>query len=73
MKTQINEQKVNEVNNIIKNNKLLKDRFKALENAGFSIYEKAMGNGGTGQIKKNMMQVGSGKGRYNYAPIVYIN
>ena len=40
------------IKTIITNNKRLKSRIEALEKAGFTVEEKAMGSGGVGQIKK---------------------
>jgi len=66
--------KVDEVKKIIAKHRLVADRENELRKKGFEVAEKAMGPGGTGQIKtlksEIRMQIGYGHGKWNYAKCV---
>ena len=68
------QKKVDEVKKIIAKHRLVADRENELHKKGFKVAEKAMGPGGTGQIKKLKseirMQIGYGHGKWNYAKCV---
>lgn len=74
MATKFSQKKVDEVKQIIAKHRLVADRETELHKKGFTVAEKAMGSGGTGQIKtlKNeiRMQIGYGHGKNNYAKCV---
>jgi len=65
---------VSKVNKIIAKHRLVANRVRELKKKGFTVKEKSMGSGGTGQIKtlKNeiRMQIGYGHGKNNYAQCV---
>ena len=71
-------EKIEQVREIIKTNRLLEDRNKALWEAGFWTKEVPMGTGGVGQVKvlkrtgEIRIQIESGHGSYNYAASVII-
>ena len=68
------EKKAEQVKEIISKHRLVADRVNDIKNKGFTIAEKPMGSGGTGQIKtlhsEIRMQIGYGHGRNNYAQCV---
>lgn len=68
---------IKKIERIVKNNRLISDRVKALESLGFSVKELPMGSGGVLQRKymangEIRIQVGYGHSRYNYAATVVI-
>ena len=68
------EKKAKQVQEIISNHRLVADRVNDLKNKGFTIDEKSMGSGGTGQIKtlrsEIRIQIGYGHGKNNYSQCV---
>lgn len=72
-----NEKNIEIVKSIISKHRLVSDRVKDLEKRGFDVAERAMGSGGTGQIKtykkEVRVQVGYGKSRNNYAKCVILS
>lgn len=66
-----------QIETIVKSNRRVGDRVKALKNLGFNVQEMPMGSGGVLQEKimrngKKRIQIGYGHGRYNYALAVTI-
>lgn len=68
------EKNLKKIEKIVRENRLVSDRVKKLEKAGFSVSELPMGSGGVLQIKKmaseTRVQIGYGHGRHNYAMAV---
>ena len=64
------------VNNVIKKHRLISERENELINAGFFIKTISAGSGGVGQILRRKdgvwVQIGYGKGQWNYANCVLI-
>jgi len=71
-----NKQNVDAIMAIISKYRLIADREKALLAKGFSVANRAMGSGGTGQIKtiksEVRIQIGHASGKYNYAKCVIL-
>lgn len=69
--------KIKKIESIVRNNRLVKDRVKALESIGFTVMELPMGSGGVLQQKQMhngefRIQVGYGRTRHNYAATVVL-
>ena len=66
---------IKKIEKVVKSNRLVSDRIKALEKLGFQVEELPMGPGGILQQKKmangtTRIQIGYGHGRHNYAMAV---
>jgi hypothetical protein len=74
--TQAEKDSVKIVDKVINEKWRVSDRAIELRKLGFGVGFKSMGNGGRGQLKryhnKVIMQIGYGKGEYNYAYYVYL-
>jgi hypothetical protein len=70
------ESTINQISEVVKNNRLVSDRVAKLRSLGFNVEEKPMGSGGVLQVKKlsseTRVQIGYGHGRNNYAMAVVL-
>ena len=70
-------EKINDIRKIIAKYRFVADRESELTDKGYYVTERAMGSGGTGQIKilasEIRVQIGYGHGRNNYAKCVILN
>lgn len=61
---------------VVDRNRLVSDRASELKGMGYSVEEIAMGSGGVGNVKETQseyrVQIGYGKGKWNYASTVVI-
>ena len=64
------------IQNVVRENRLVSDRVIKLRDMGYTVKECAMGSGGVLQVKEmkgeTRIQVGYGKGKHNYAYAVVI-
>ena len=64
------------IQKVVSDNRLVSDRVEKLIEMGYTVKECAMGSGGVMQVKElkseTRIQVGYGKGDYNYAYAVII-
>ena len=71
------EQQIAEIKEVIATEKHLPVRAQRIYDLGYSVQELPMGRGGIGQVKEMKdhyrIQIGHGKGRYNYAYAAIIN
>lgn len=65
-----------QISDVIKEYRLIEDRISALKKRGFNIGYHAMGSGGVGQVRETKkeyhVQIGYGRGLYNYVYCVVI-
>jgi len=64
------------IQNVVRDYRLVSDRVEKLREIGYTVKECAMGSGGVMQVKEmkgeTRIQVGYGRGKYNYAYAVII-
>lgn len=64
------------ISNVVRDYRLVSDRVEKLREIGYTVKECAMGSGGVLQVKElkseTRIQVGYGRGKYNYAYAVII-
>ena len=64
------------IQNVVRENRLVSDRVIKLREMGYTVKECPMGSGGVLQVKEmkgeTRIQIGYGKGNYNYAYAVII-
>lgn len=64
------------IQKVVSDNRLVSDRVEKLREMGYTVEERLMGSGGVLQVKEmkkeTRIQIGYGKGKYNYAYAVII-
>ena len=64
------------IEKVVRENRLVSDRVIKLREMGYTVEERAIGSGGVMQVKElkseTRIQVGYGKGKYNYAYAVIL-
>lgn len=65
-----------DITNAVNTYRLIKDRIAALTEKGFRVEIRPMGSGGVLQVRQasgeTRVQIGYGRGRWNYAPVVIL-